>query len=907
MSKNRNKINRELNRKLVNAVKANSLSSVKRLIEEKGADPSFRNSQAANEAYKRDYTDISNYLVEKGAKVNYKFKVKKDEVEGGRGITSPPIRSSKKKTETSLSNINEYDDYGMSYTKNIGKTKWGDIDESDEEKYEDDIPMKSLNDKIIKQEKRLTLKSSPISEKRPMSKKHQLETISGPLKKSRNYNWTLPPKIRESEFTIKDEEKNLGTRKLLSTPVKKSRKYESSKLPTQFESNVGEQYADMLKDADWGESPGKIKRNLGSRFPTKKELNKSLVDAAKHGHIDKIKYLLEQGADIHYNNDQAIKEAYENKEAYTVRFLSDNGADLSGVITTPPRFRISERSPSKKTDNLLYTPEKREYHRKMEELDTIYDDEDIDTNWSKISSKFLAPSSPIISSPKRKSSTYKQRDLFAIKESPTFKHRDELLKRSKKLKTTPPLRKSREYEYSNLQDIEQERDTDLQISDDIDLDRLSDKKFMSSIIKQRIKRGNLPRSFELPIIEESDLEKKKKVKITNELDQFINEDVILKAYQEGKSITNAFTYDIDHRKICNDIKLLENIKINEDFVVKIGKKNYTAKALRLEDFKSYNEDGELIPYTSPVLKKTTVRELAEIVGESLNINPDILVYINGNERNIQVTSIKVPTYMLECIVTDPENILPPYSDSNLELTKGDYLCNGEYTSFLISSFAAHFLRNKQSPHFTDIFNMILCPSIQGFSTLYNFSEVLDDRSLSVMRCSSNRTGLHVSILHSLHLLQKLKINHNNFTLSCIKLEPIHELTEWNGVYLETVNYFEYRFNGTSLYVPFFPFIPRITDFDVSCKYSEPKVLNKDVIFGRLQKRVPNEFDSTYDMLTYFGSLDSVIKKDKSDIRALSELVQQDVTPSDLLNSDFFKQYREKPSDGTILLIASDSV
>jgi len=53
-----------------------------------------------------------------------------------------------------------------------------------------------------------------------------------------------------------------------------------------------------------------------------------LIDACRKGHLKTVKYLVENGADIHGNNDYALKGAVGNGHLETVKYLVDNGADI---------------------------------------------------------------------------------------------------------------------------------------------------------------------------------------------------------------------------------------------------------------------------------------------------------------------------------------------------------------------------------------------------------------------------------------------------------------------------------------------------------------------------------------------------------------------------------------------------
>ena len=56
--------------------------------------------------------------------------------------------------------------------------------------------------------------------------------------------------------------------------------------------------------------------------------NKELIWAASHGHIEVVELLLDRGANIHVNNDDALIWAARNGHIEVVKLLLDSGADI---------------------------------------------------------------------------------------------------------------------------------------------------------------------------------------------------------------------------------------------------------------------------------------------------------------------------------------------------------------------------------------------------------------------------------------------------------------------------------------------------------------------------------------------------------------------------------------------------
>jgi ankyrin repeat protein len=54
--------------------------------------------------------------------------------------------------------------------------------------------------------------------------------------------------------------------------------------------------------------------------------------SAEYGYLDVVQFLVENGADIHADNDYALQWAARNGHLDVVRFLAENGADTSYLL-----------------------------------------------------------------------------------------------------------------------------------------------------------------------------------------------------------------------------------------------------------------------------------------------------------------------------------------------------------------------------------------------------------------------------------------------------------------------------------------------------------------------------------------------------------------------------------------------
>jgi ankyrin repeat protein len=67
----------------------------------------------------------------------------------------------------------------------------------------------------------------------------------------------------------------------------------------------------------------------------------ALIWSAGKGYLEIVKYLVEKGADIHANDDEVLRVASEIGHLEIVKYLVEKGADIHAVKDTPLRFSAS--------------------------------------------------------------------------------------------------------------------------------------------------------------------------------------------------------------------------------------------------------------------------------------------------------------------------------------------------------------------------------------------------------------------------------------------------------------------------------------------------------------------------------------------------------------------------------------
>ena len=72
----------------------------------------------------------------------------------------------------------------------------------------------------------------------------------------------------------------------------------------------------------------KISHNIKKYVKYSNDINQDFIKSVKIGNIKNIKILIKNGADIHYNNNYALRFSSENGHIEVVKFLIEKGANI---------------------------------------------------------------------------------------------------------------------------------------------------------------------------------------------------------------------------------------------------------------------------------------------------------------------------------------------------------------------------------------------------------------------------------------------------------------------------------------------------------------------------------------------------------------------------------------------------
>jgi ankyrin repeat protein len=97
---------------------------------------------------------------------------------------------------------------------------------------------------------------------------------------------------------------------------------------------------DLIKAIKSG-NLGEVKLLLSSNIVGDNK-DEALITASSYDQVEIVKFLLDNGADVHYEEEQALRTAVLYNKLNAVKILLENGADITELVETWARFRKVE-------------------------------------------------------------------------------------------------------------------------------------------------------------------------------------------------------------------------------------------------------------------------------------------------------------------------------------------------------------------------------------------------------------------------------------------------------------------------------------------------------------------------------------------------------------------------------------
>lgn len=359
------------------------------------------------------------------------------------------------------------------------------------------------------------------------------------------------------------------------------------------------------------------------------------------------------------------------------------------------------------------------------------------------------------------------------------------------------------------------------------------------------------------------------------------------------------------RGFMGDVFLVES-KLN-------GKKKMAMKVSPLEVETEVSPNGVEIDEVSKQLKRAY--GVPEAVTQWLNDYKDVL----------PGAIIRYPLFAFPCKTKTEKTFV--IDSSEITFPKGSYICYGSsFSEFAIASLCGQLYSRGLSAHFLETYNFAICKENNPNS--YTFTELADGTVSTHKNCFVDLPPKFVQyeksfifqVLHTIAMYQHhYKISHNDLHLGNILFTIVDENTLFNGQKIYEADWFHYVVKDIDLYLPSTPYIPKITDFGVSTKWSKPIVTSTYIFEAGTQdpEDTPTYYIPQYDSLRFLSQIGKInsllfehLKVPSSVfssfngnplVGVVDEYKNTDAL-SILTNRDITGEFMKKPSSGTIVTL-----
>ena len=339
-----------------------------------------------------------------------------------------------------------------------------------------------------------------------------------------------------------------------------------------------------------------------------------------------------------------------------------------------------------------------------------------------------------------------------------------------------------------------------------------------------------------------------------------------------------------------DVDISKNTKLQHlNPIPELGVMNYVMKTINSDDTESM-----MLP------RKMTLKDAIKYaIGEFPELDPHILLRFNGNDLNKIVKDIFIVLNITEkdCLThTNKEYTINDETNDIIIISPNNYICqNSSYTEYMIGVLCSVLGESDMNTNSLSSLPGLMCKNfvyITDFSTCisndefnqYIFMEKIDMDLSSLLKNQPDilTDGLNEILfqcffaIYSYEMIYQL--NHND-------LHP-------GNVFIRVLpytHYLKYEFRQHTYYIPT-KYLVKIGDYGLSCKYSEPMILNKEIMDNEITDVIPNFYNTSYDILCLlFGIMKQYPNKTVADmlieggVGDITHIIQPDY-PRPILNS-----------------------
>jgi len=256
--------------------------------------------------------------------------------------------------------------------------------------------------------------------------------------------------------------------------------------------------------------------------------------------------------------------------------------------------------------------------------------------------------------------------------------------------------------------------------------------------------------------------------------------------------------------------------------------------------------------------KTVDRAIRDIIDTDPSLVYDVQLAYNGGDPNRMVKVIKIIKEAKDCLYEDPNPYVFSKNDGtnqDMNIESGNYLCsNSSYSEYMIGvlcSSLSEYLNNERGfgcRNFVYITDFATCTSSDNFLQ-YIFMEKIDVdlKTLMIKPELLQKLGTITEVddipailfqcLFAIYTYEFMyQMNHNDLHPGNVFIRE-----------LPSIKYLRYEYKQIMYYIPC-KYIVKIGDFGMSCKYSDPMILNELIIMDGYGGVIPNFYNTTYDVM-----------------------------------------------------------
>ena len=258
-----------------------------------------------------------------------------------------------------------------------------------------------------------------------------------------------------------------------------------------------------------------------------------------------------------------------------------------------------------------------------------------------------------------------------------------------------------------------------------------------------------------------------------------------------------------------------------------------------------------------------IRTVQDLINHNLAVGVDENVTLKYNKLDLTISRATIldgpedyyePNFLASC-VSDVSYVRFDDPRAETVVPVGSVVCDESYSELINGLIAGSFYGREKSINFVNAFYFASCPDPSTtfgrvqLTFMEQISASLKERMYEV---APYLDSIVLQTIHAIAVLQTQQIMHNDLHPGNIFLQAVDPGTTWKGQLVADAEFWEYSVGGSSFYLPACPYIVKIGDWGMTCKYSTPMALQDYVMDPGFivdgQAVIPNFYSPAYDLV-----------------------------------------------------------